>query len=298
MLIPPRRISLSGGGILGITHIGALEALEERGLLRCVQEYLGVSAGSMLAFTLSLGYTIAESRELNFGLDYTLIQNLDPENMFLNMESYGIDNGQNFDKLLGIFLKTKGLPLEITFAEFAAKFPDRPLFRTYATDLQTCLGKEFSLRATPDVPIKFAVQASSCVPFLFTPIKDSSGNMFNDGAAVSNTPFMYLTDEERAETLSLTFNLKDQSGDGSQTMSSFFHYFMRMFVSAYVHQDKTVYEKWSNRIIYLETNGMNPFYFKATAEEKRELYELGRKSVARFLDAKPAKRVARRNSLP
>ena len=297
MLIPPRRISLSGGGILGITHIGALEVLEERGLLRCVREYLGVSAGSMLAFTLSLGYTIAEIRELNFGLDYTLIQNLDPENMFLNMESYGIDNGQNFDRLLGIVLKAKGLPLEITFAEFAAKFPDRPLFRTYATDLQTCLGKEFSLRATPDVPIKFAVQASSCVPFLFTPIKDSSGNMFNDGAAVSNTPFMYLTDEERAETLSLTFNLKDQSGDGSQTMSSFFNYFQRVMISAYVHQDKAIYERWSNRIIYLDTNGMNPFYFKATAEEKRELYELGRKSVARFLETKPAKRIARRNSL-
>ena len=297
MLIPPRRNSLSGGGILGITHIGALEVLEERGLLRCVREYLGVSAGSMLAFTLSLGYTIAEIRELNFGLDYTLIQNLDPENMFLNMESYGIDNGQNFDKLLGIVLKAKGLPLEITFAEFAAKFPDRPLFRTYATDLQTCLGKEFSLRATPDTPLKFAVQASACIPFLFTPVKDPSGNMFNDGGSVSNTPFQYLTDSERAETLSLTFNLKDKSGDTSQIMSSFFNYFQRMFISAYVHQDMALHEAWGHHIMYLETNDTNPFHLKATPEEKMELYELGRKSAARFLETRAAKRLTRRNSL-
>ena len=298
MIIPPRRISLSGGGILGITHIGALEVLEEQGLLRCVREYLGVSAGSILAFTLCLGYTIAEIRELNIGLDYSLMQNLDPENVFLYMESYGIDNGQNFDRLLGIILKAKGLSPEITFAEFAAKFPDRPLFRTYATDLQTCLGKEFSLRATPNIPIKFAVHASSCVPFLFIPIKDPSGNMFNDGGTVSNTPFLYLTEEERAETLSLTFNLKDQSGDGSQTMSSFFNYFQRMFISAYVHQDNALYDAWGHHIMYLETNGINPFHLKATPEEKRGLYELGRKSAVRFLETKAAKRIARRNSLP
>ena len=39
----PRRILLSGGGIRGLAHIGALQELERNGMLKGVIEWLGVS---------------------------------------------------------------------------------------------------------------------------------------------------------------------------------------------------------------------------------------------------------------
>jgi len=158
--------------------------------------------------------------------------------------------------------------------------------------------KEFSLHTTPNVSIKFAVLASSCVPFLFTPIKDLSGNIYVDGGLLANSPFHYLTDTERKETLALAFNLKDHFAADPNILSSFFNYFQRMYVTTYFHQDNALYEKWGHNIMYLETNKINPFHLKATSEEKRELYDLGRKSAHAFLHSKSYPKILRRNSLP
>ena len=49
MRIPPLRIVLSGGGIRAVAHSGALKALEEKGMLVAVKEYIGLSAGGLIA---------------------------------------------------------------------------------------------------------------------------------------------------------------------------------------------------------------------------------------------------------
>ena len=112
--------------MLGLAHVGALEVLESRGLLRCVKEYVGISAGSLVSFCMCIGYTISEMRSLNNAFDFRLIQNLDPETILSFMDSYGLDDGQNFDKLLSVLLRAKNISPEITFGEFAKQFPGQP----------------------------------------------------------------------------------------------------------------------------------------------------------------------------
>lgn len=48
---------LSGGGILGIAHIGMLKALDEHGLLDEIEVAVGTSAGAIMAAMFALGYT-------------------------------------------------------------------------------------------------------------------------------------------------------------------------------------------------------------------------------------------------
>ena len=81
MLIPPYRITLSGGGLKGIAHIGALEVLSERGYLKSLREYVGISAGALVAFCLSIGSTLPELRMIITLLDFSLVRDLDPETM-------------------------------------------------------------------------------------------------------------------------------------------------------------------------------------------------------------------------
>jgi len=289
---------MSGGGMLGLAHVGALEVLESHGLLRCVREYVGISAGSMAVMSLCIGYTVSELRTINNSLDFSLIQNLNPETILSFMESYGLDDRQNFDKLRKIILRAKGLSPEITFGEFAEQFPMNPQPRIFATNLQTCLKQEFSSKETPNVEIKFAVLASCCVPLLFTPVCDLSGNIFVDGGLTAFTPFYHLNDEERSETLDLTFRIRDlfqksPIGDGP------FAYFKRLFYSLHNNQDTDTYKKWGERVMYIDTGNAAPFHFGASPEEKENLFQAGRNSAQRFLKSvSELKKFARRNSSP
>ena len=91
MLIPPRRIVLSGGGIRALAHLGSLDVLEKKGLLRSVTEYVGVSAGAFVGFCLVIGYTITELKMLCSVFDFGLIRNLDPESALEFPSSFVFD---------------------------------------------------------------------------------------------------------------------------------------------------------------------------------------------------------------
>lgn len=59
---PPENIIWQGGGPRGLAQIGAIQALQERGLLRNVRRMAGTSAGSMTATLAAIGYTQESSR--------------------------------------------------------------------------------------------------------------------------------------------------------------------------------------------------------------------------------------------
>ena len=117
MFIPPYRITLSGGGLKGIAHVGALEVLQERGLLKALREYVGISAGALVAFSLCLGSTLSELRMIISLLDFGLIRDLDPETMLNFPETFGLDTGANLEKFLKTILRARRISPTITFAE-------------------------------------------------------------------------------------------------------------------------------------------------------------------------------------
>jgi predicted acylesterase/phospholipase RssA len=90
--------------------VGALEVLEEKGLLRTVKEYIGISAGALVGFALSIGYTLAELKMLCLIFDFTLIRNIEPETAIDFFDSYGIDTGEKLVKLLESIEKSYQLP--------------------------------------------------------------------------------------------------------------------------------------------------------------------------------------------
>ena len=55
MLLPPKRIVFTGGGLRSLCHFGVLEVLQKKGLLKNVKEYIGVSAGALVGFCAMLG---------------------------------------------------------------------------------------------------------------------------------------------------------------------------------------------------------------------------------------------------
>jgi NTE family protein len=294
-IIPPRKICLSGGGIRAVAFVGALEVLQKRKLLVNVKEYIGVSAGSLIGFLLAIGYTLSELKKIVLEFDFGLIRNLEPENTLIFLEQYGLDNGANLQRLCEVVMKQKGIPSTITFQELSEIKPPLPAFRCYATDLTTCQPREFSLKATPSVPIILALRASMCLPFYFTPIEDPiTGHLLGDGGLINNYPMVFLEEDEQKYALGLMF-----SGEHAEqkVIEHFYDFILQIFACIYMPRIREIQKTLSENTILLPLGDFPSWNFEATKEERQILIQAALEATEDFLKRGNQRRPFRRFSV-
>lgn len=265
----------------GLAHIGALEVLQERGLLKGVREYIGISAGSFCAFAICIGCTLSELRMASVLLDFSLMQNITPETAFKFMDTFGLDSGENLVKLLSVCLRTKGLSPTLTFGELAALRPLR--LRMFATDLNTCKPREFSAAVTPDVQVVQALRASMSIPIYFAPVKAPDGHLIVDGGVITHMPFALLNRDERETTLSITFATDHLNSPKIETFSAFL---AQLYASLHLYHDDDVQNAWTDRTVRLPCGDFPSTHFQASSEEKIQLIDSGRRGMEEFLATK------------
>lgn len=293
MYIPPYRISLSGGGIKGFAHVGVLEVLDQHHLLGSVREYIGISAGALCALTLCIGSSIEELRKIILLLDFGLIRDIDPDTLLNFTETFGIDTGAGAAKLLSAILRGKKLDPDCTFAELEAKQLG-PSLRVFATNMNSCRAQEFSAKLSPDIPVRFAVQASMAIPIYFTPLRHPvSQDLFIDGGVCSPSPFTYLSDKEKQHTLSIVFG---DSHKPRQTIETLYDYVSQLYYSSDYEHSVALKGSWPRNTISVPCGGINTIEFEASKETKEMIVEAGRKAARDFLST-PGKPPARRFSV-
>ena len=293
MIVPPYRISLSGGGIKGFAHVGVLEALQEHGVLKAVHEYIGISAGALCALCMCIGCTIPELLKITLLLDFGLIRDVDPETALNFMETFGIDSGANVKKLLSAILRGKKIEPECTFAELEAKHLG-PSLRVYATNINTCRIQEFSAKASPDTEVRFAVQASMTIPVYFTPLRDTvNGHLFLDGGILCSSPFMHLSEEEKVHTLSIVFGDEHKP---RETIENIYEFIAQLYYSTDYEHSIKLKLGWPNQTIIVPCAGITTIDFEANQAYKEKIVAAGREAALRFLST-PGKPPVRRFSV-
>ena len=276
MEIPPRRLVISGGGMRAVAHIGAVQVLEERGLLKGIREFVGVSAGAMFAFCLCIGYSLKEIEQIICGFDFQFIRSITPETMMEFPTNFGIDDRENLLRFLHSLMKQRGIDPDTTFAELKTKSS----FRCYATDLCTCTFREFSKEKSPTVKLTKALQASMCLPAYFIPIEDpETGHMLIDGGVINNYPMSFLTKEEQAQSIGLSFSYNHTSVDEIPDIGSFF---MQIFACYYMPRARETETMFAERTILVPKGDYPPWNFEASEEEKQELIGAGKKAALDF----------------
>lgn len=187
---------LSGGGMRGIAHVGVIKALSEYKLLDSIKNILGCSAGSLVAFLYCIGYDEKELCEEIKKIDFSKIKssNTDITQIFYK---FGIDDGDEYDKMLKQYLKQKKLDENIDF---------ETLYKTTGMNLivnGSCLNDKqcyyFSYKTHPRMSVVLAVRISSAFPLFFVPIT-LDNKMFVDGGCNNNFPIEYF-DNEQYQTL-------------------------------------------------------------------------------------------------
>jgi NTE family protein len=284
---------MSGGGIKGFAHIGALEILEKRGLLKVVKEYIGISAGALCAMAMCIGCSLDEIRRIICELDFGKIRDLDPETILNFPDTFGMDTGANMGKLLTVILRGKGLNPNITFKELSAAAIG-PSLRVFATNLNTCVAQEFSVLSSPHTEVRFAVQASMSVPIYFTPLKDSiSGHLFLDGGIMCPSPMQYLSYEEASHTLAISFSDSHKPRNSVNSLGEFIY---QLYYSLDYQPSMELKARWIYNTIVVDCGKVNMVDFEAGTEVKLQIIESGRRAAEGFLKS-PGQRPLRRFSV-
>ena len=170
---------LSGGGLKTLAFCGALENLDLSGF----NTFAGVSAGSMLALCLCLGYTAEEAsgtlRETDIAS--ALANTASPVAMMAGlplMDQEPIASG------LAQWMRKKGVPADVSFRHLRAKTGrslrvvvcgagDRPRLRV------------LDVENSPDTQVLRAVLAATAVPLAFSPVW-VDGVPYSDAGVVNN----------------------------------------------------------------------------------------------------------------
>ena len=160
-------LALSGGGARGIAHLGALKAFEEWGIT--IHELSGTSAGSIAAAFYTHGYSPEEA------LDVITKTNLFKV-VWPAFSWSGLLSTSKGEAIINQYLDADSFDAA-----------DRPL-KIVATNLNSGKAEVFSSGS-----LVKALMASSCIPFMFQPVK-INGNQYVDGGIVNNLPAECLRD--------------------------------------------------------------------------------------------------------
>ena len=292
--LPSRILSLCGGGHLCIAHLGVLKALRDRHLLKYIKGVVGVSAGALVGLLCVLGYTIEQIERLMHSIDLTMFTNVESESALLFYQTLCINSGQKLDAFLISILEQKGLSSDVTFSQlYKPQAKRRPFFRCYATRLQKSDIQEFSMEKTPNHSILFALRASMCLPVIFAPMKDPfTETLYYDAALIHNMPFVFLTEEEKRQCLSVYFDVFSAMGDG-EDITSIVKY---AFKSFYNMRNTYYLKRYADSIVTIPVD-----YTKlldcTTKESKDELVDAGYANCNRILNSRSTRVVVRRYSV-
>ena len=190
---PRLGLVLSGGGALGIAHVGVLKVIEEAGLR---PDYItGTSMGSIIGGLYALGYNADSLHKICKSVNWDLIMlNTIPQNRIIYHEKKHFNNSIISLPVLSKKIKLpsgmiSGQQIEnyLSYYGWPAAdindFSKLPIpFACVATDLLTVKNIVLRKGYLPD-----AMRASSAIPSVFSPIRIDT-TLLSDGGSIRNFP--------------------------------------------------------------------------------------------------------------
>ena len=181
-----KKLILSGGGIKGISFIGALHVLQLYNILSHIDTFVGCSAGAIVALLISIGYTPKQLYQLFIKINFNNYHDIQFE-QFLNHK--GLDSGTKIMKLISIICNRKGLTPTTTFHELWQKTNKTLII--VGSNITTNRVSYFNHLTAPTMPVLTAIRISISYPYIFTPVM-WNGGLHVDGGLLDPFPIKYF----------------------------------------------------------------------------------------------------------
>lgn len=203
-------VSLAGGGIRGIAHVGVLKALEENNIK--VAAIAGTSAGSIIATLYAMGYSPYYIYLLfkRYARDIINIRSKPIINGITNfirnnkIGIAGLSDGNEFEKMYDELARKKGfrligdikMPLLVSAVDIGES--KEYIFTNCASR------KNIKDNYITEIGIGRAIRASSSFPAIFCPC-EYKNHIFMDGGVLNNLPTEELKKVYTGKIISVNF---------------------------------------------------------------------------------------------
>jgi predicted acylesterase/phospholipase RssA len=197
-------LCLSGGGLKGYIHLGALHFLHQYKHLRLKPKfYAGTSVGSLICVLLIMGYTALEIFQYLNSND--LLEKLKPD-IFMSINDVMCNYGVIKTDVLLEFIEQMILAKEKRVYTFQELYDEEGIFFACAAyNMNTCKKEYFNMETTPNMSITKAASLSSTVPMVFR-ASEYQGQLYVDGGVFDNSPLLHLRKYCPGRILTLNFN--------------------------------------------------------------------------------------------
>src|SRR5258706_10812550 len=139
-----KNLVFEGGGIRGLAYPGALQVLEEKGIIKNIERVAGTSAGALTALMVGLGYNSLEIDSITYSIK--IKQFNDGKGILGKIirmkKKYGIFKGDKYERWLGQLIKYKTGNTNTTFLQLHQSHLNNNNFKdVYFTDTNISLQK-------------------------------------------------------------------------------------------------------------------------------------------------------------
>ena len=272
-LIKKKILILSGGGVKGIAHIGALKALMENHILDTVDTIVGSSIGAIVGTLYVLGITPDEMFDFVKAFDLTKIKSV---HMFDFIQKYGFDNGIKLEFLLYNLFLLKDTKFDITFRELFEKTKKKLIMTT------TCVNDKkvryLSYETEPDMPVVTALRMSTSIPLFYTPV-NHQGMMYIDGGCIDNYP-INLFNDRLDEVIGIYLTDIRSVCQTIGNLESYLFNVIQCLMEGVTFNSTKGYEKYT---ISVKLDQVNLANFKIDLDKKITTYKAGYDSVINYL---------------
>jgi len=307
-----------GGGVRGIAYMGALEVLEEKGILDRIERVAGTSSGAIAATIISFGLNVEDSLRIFNTLDLEKVPQrwangngskfvnlIASENYYRLFENFGWYSSQYFHTwLTEIIADQFGGNGKATFRDFQTKgLRD---IHIIASNISRHRSEDFSYFTTPDTPVADAVRLSMSIPLYFEALRYDgrsfgSGDYYVDGGLYNNYP-IHVFDQPQFKKTSKLFRdginwetlglfltpsvlIDGERVDIPKNLWEFLELTIRSLYDS--HQISNLAENVvdNNRTINISDCGISATQFdlKSGSEAFNQLYEMGKESTYQFI---------------
>lgn len=256
-----------GGGIKGLSYIGAIKFFEERGIK--FFRVGGTSVGAIFASLIATGYGATEMERLVNELNYKILK---PNSIsyMQALKEKGLYSLSSLESYLDSLFMAKG---KRYFKDL--KYGNDYILKIVATDItdkrMVVLPNDLiRYGIDPDnFKIASAVVMSSTLPFIYKPYR-LNNHLFFDGGIVSNFPINYmLFEEDDLPVIGFRFNSKEAPNMIKKVKNKFFK------IDNFLSTPK-------KGTIFIDTFNIKASDFKKGLIFKESLYKSGYNAAQKF----------------
>lgn len=209
-------VALSGGGIRGIAHAGALKALEDNGIK--IDVIGGTSSGSLIASLYAMGYSpyyiyILFKRYAKDMVEINSTPIISGIKNFMTNKKVcipGLKTGEKIEKAYNDLAKRRGIQkiADITKMPLVIPTVDVKLSKEYILTNRIPEDCRDETQYITDISIGKAVRASSSFPAVFCPC-DFKVHKFLDGGVLDNIPVLEVKKQGADKVIAINFKADD-----------------------------------------------------------------------------------------